>query len=82
MPLVFIIQIHSTDNGFPYYCRKLSVISYAMEWMTKKSGCDYVGFQFLTVVVMNVSIFLDTAPCSPYVNRRFGETYHLNVHGR
>jgi hypothetical protein len=29
-----------------------------------------------------VAIFLDIAPCSPYVNRHFGETYHLHLHSR
>jgi hypothetical protein len=28
----------------------------------------FVGFEFLTAVVMNVAIFWDTAPCSPHVN--------------
>jgi hypothetical protein len=31
---------------------------------------------------MNVTIFWDIAPCSPYVNRRFGGTYHLYLQGR
>jgi hypothetical protein len=30
---------------------------------------------------MNVAIFWDIAPCNPYVNRRFVETYHLHVQG-
>jgi hypothetical protein len=28
---------------------------------------------------MNVDVFWDVAPCSPYVNQRFGETYHLHL---
>jgi hypothetical protein len=32
-----------------------------------------VGFEVLTAVVMNVAIFWDIVPCSPYVKRRFGE---------
>jgi hypothetical protein len=36
------------------------------------------GFEVLTVVDMNAAIFLNIAPCSLYVNRRFGGTYHLN----
>jgi uncharacterized protein YjhX (UPF0386 family) len=31
---------------------------------------------------INVAIFLDTAMCSPYVNRRFGGMYHLHLQGR
>jgi hypothetical protein len=33
-----------------------------------------VGFEVLTVVVINIAIVWDIAPCSPFVNRRFGET--------
>jgi hypothetical protein len=31
---------------------------------------------------MNVAIFWDIAPCSRYVNRCFGGTYHLHLQGR
>jgi hypothetical protein len=41
-----------------------------------------VGFEVLTAVVMNVAIVWDIAPCSPYVNRRFEEAYHLHLQGR
>jgi hypothetical protein len=34
-----------------------------------------VGFEVLAAVVMNVAICWDIAPCSQYVNRRFGETF-------
>jgi hypothetical protein len=44
--------------------------------------CNYVGFEVLTAVVMNVIIFSDIAPCSRYVNRRFGITHHLHLQGR
>jgi hypothetical protein len=39
----------------------------------------YVGFE-----VLNGPILWDTsiAPCSPYVNRRFGETYHFHLYAR
>jgi hypothetical protein len=30
---------------------------------------------------MNVAIFWDMALYNPYVNRRFGETYHLHLQG-
>jgi hypothetical protein len=42
----------------------------------------YVGLEVLVAVVTNVAIFLDIAPCIPYVNRRFGGTYHLYFQGR
>jgi hypothetical protein len=41
-----------------------------------------VGFDMLTAVVRNVAIFWDIAPCSPYVNRRFGRTYHVQLGDR
>jgi hypothetical protein len=31
---------------------------------------------------MNVAIFWAIAPCSAYVNKRFGGTYHLHLQGR
>jgi hypothetical protein len=36
----------------------------------------------LTAVDMNVAIFWNMAPCSPYVNRRFEATYNLHLQGR
>jgi hypothetical protein len=42
----------------------------------------YVGIEIMTAVVMNVAIFWDIAPCSPYVNRCFGGTYHLRLQDR
>jgi hypothetical protein len=34
----------------------------------------YFRFEVLTAVSMEVAVFRDVAPCSPYVNRRFGGT--------
>jgi hypothetical protein len=34
-----------------------------------------VGLQVLTAIVMNIATFWDIAPCSPYVNRRFGQMF-------
>jgi hypothetical protein len=45
-------------------------------------GNEYVRFEVLTAVIMNVTIIWDIAPYSPYVNRRFGETYHFNFRSR
>jgi hypothetical protein len=33
-----------------------------------------VGFEVFAAVVMKIAVFWDTAPCSPYMNRRFGGT--------
>jgi hypothetical protein len=37
------------------------------------------GFEVLKVVVMKVPVFWHIAPCSPYMDRRFGGTYHLRL---
>jgi hypothetical protein len=42
----------------------------------------YVEFEVLTAAVRNVAIYWDTAPCTPYANRRLGVTYHLHLQGR
>jgi hypothetical protein len=31
---------------------------------------------------MKAAIFWDTAPCSPYIDRRFGGNYNLHLQGR
>jgi hypothetical protein len=41
-----------------------------------------VGFEVLTVLIMNASIFWSIALCSPYLNRHFEGTYHLHFQGR
>jgi hypothetical protein len=35
-----------------------------------------------TNISQNFDVFWDTAPCSPYVNRRIGEMYHLHIQGQ
>jgi hypothetical protein len=54
--------------------------------MAKRSfrgtGYLHVGYEVLTAVITNVIVFWDISPCSPYVNRRFGGTYHLHLQGR
>jgi hypothetical protein len=42
----------------------------------------FIGFEVPTAVVMKVAILWDIAPCSPYMNERFGGTYHLHFQGR
>jgi hypothetical protein len=42
----------------------------------------YAGSKVFTTVDMNTAFFWDIAPCNPYVNQRFEETYHLHLHGR
>jgi hypothetical protein len=38
--------------------------------------------EVLTAVVTKVAIFRDIALCSPYMNQRFGGTYHLHLQDR
>jgi hypothetical protein len=42
----------------------------------------HAWYGVLMVVVMTVAILHVTAPCSMYVNRRFGGTHHLHLQGR
>jgi hypothetical protein len=39
---------------------------------------NFKGPEVLTAAAMNVYIFWSIAPCSPYVNRRFGGTYYMH----
>jgi hypothetical protein len=41
----------------------------------------FARFEVFTAATMNV-VFWDVAPCRPWVNRRFGETYRLHLLGR
>jgi hypothetical protein len=48
--------------------------------MHVQTNLHYVGFEVLTAVVIKSTILWDITPCSPLsVNRRFGETYRLNL---
>jgi hypothetical protein len=38
--------------------------------------------EVIAAATMNFTNFCDTAPCSPCVDRCFGETYHLHLQGR
>jgi hypothetical protein len=55
----------------------VSVQIIGVYWRIKIMSYDteYVG-------PMNVAIFWDIQSCSPYVNRRFGGTFHLHLQGR
>jgi hypothetical protein len=65
MLLVFIRNSYlSAGNVSGFYHQRL----------TLKCQNKEIRFEVLTAVVMNVEIFWDTAPCSPYVNRRSSET--------
>jgi hypothetical protein len=49
---------------------------------TRHCGCEGLKWNHRsTDFYSNVTIFPDVAPCCPYVNRRFGATYHLHLQG-
>jgi hypothetical protein len=43
---------------------------------------NYVRFEAFTAVTMRNAVFCDVAPCISCLNRRFGGTYRLPLHGR
>jgi hypothetical protein len=47
-----------------------------------KANYISVRSEIPTAVGANVAILWDIAPCNPYVNRRFGGTYHLHFQGK
>jgi hypothetical protein len=42
----------------------------------------YIGNEVLTAAVTNGVTLWNIAPCSSYVNRRFGGAYRLHIHGK
>jgi hypothetical protein len=60
------------DQSNPSYLSKLRYINHKYN----------VGFEVLTMAVMKHGIFWDITPCSQYMNRGFGGTYHLYLQGR
>jgi hypothetical protein len=46
-----------------------------------KVNLEYVGFEVLTAVVMKITILWDTPSCRQYMNRCFGERYHIRLQG-
>jgi hypothetical protein len=43
---------------------------------------EEVGFEVFTAITMKNAVFWDVAPCSSFVNRRFGGMYRLHLPGR
>jgi hypothetical protein len=73
------------DNIQSHYVRSF-FISQVNMLLTYPAGFNmlfFVGFEVLTADVMNSSIFWDITRCSPFkVNRHFGGTCCLHLHGR
>jgi hypothetical protein len=42
----------------------------------------YIRFEVFTALTMKNAVFWDVGPCRTCVNRRFGGTYRLHLHGR
>jgi hypothetical protein len=58
---------HNTKQTIQQLCSCLY-----LDWMS----CVLIaGFEVLPAVVLNVTLLWDIAPCSPYVNRRFGSRW-------
>jgi hypothetical protein len=49
-------------------------------WVGMTSFCQALQTNTSIIIIMNVAIFWYIAPCSPYVNRRFGGTYHIQIY--
>jgi hypothetical protein len=47
----------------------------------QSNNIDNWEFEVLTAVGMKIVILRDIAPCSQYMNQRFGGTYHLHLKG-
>jgi hypothetical protein len=47
-----------------------------------KIKSPHAGFQVLTAVVMNVAIFWNILPCSPYMTLCFRGLYHVHLQGK
>jgi hypothetical protein len=62
---------------------KMVRTSFGVTFQTNQTSKYCVGFEVLTAVAMQSTIYWDITPCSPLsVNRRFGGTYCLHLHGR
>jgi hypothetical protein len=44
-----------------------------------RTGRKDVRFEIFTAMTMKNAVFWDMAPCRYFVNRRFGQTYHLHL---
>jgi hypothetical protein len=62
---------------FSYYCEASFTTS-----ATLNTVVNCVGFEVLIAVIIHIAVLWEKAPCSTYVNRRFGGTYHLHLQGR
>jgi hypothetical protein len=69
-----MLQIHKRIDGSRYQILKLQNGSTAILNTSVK-------FEYSTVVTIKNAVFWDVAPCSYFVNRRFGGTYRLHLQG-
>jgi hypothetical protein len=59
---LLILMLHCVHIMFMFNIAPLNIINYQF----------YEQFEDLTPVVMNLAAYWDIAPCSPYVDRRYG----------
>jgi hypothetical protein len=55
---------------------------YKYDFSKENKKVKYVRVEVFTAVIMKNAVFWDVAPCSSWVNRRFGRTYRLHLQGR
>jgi hypothetical protein len=79
---VVVMKINKKISNIRINCNRISedllhrILSRFTQNFWPNSGI-FVGSDVLTAVVTYVAIFWDIAPCTPYVNRRFGGTHCL-----
>jgi hypothetical protein len=78
-----LLKIRFSD-GFALHSSKS--ICYQPQWRntifeTVKDKNWFARFEAFTAVTMKNAVFWDVAPCRSCVNRRFGGTYRLHLHG-
>jgi hypothetical protein len=80
LAILELTRLSSPYQLVPYACEW--PVKYAPECGVADGDLEYVGFEVLVAVVMIFVIFCDIAPCSPYMNPRFGGKYYIYFQGR
>jgi hypothetical protein len=78
------MNVAQEDHVHIYFVSSLKVVEqiYIKFGVYNQTLSSYVRSEVLTAAVMNVVIFWDIAPCSPFVNQRFRRTYDLHLQGK
>jgi hypothetical protein len=71
---------------FHFYVISITVLEISQHFQNVQSSYLSifipVRFEVFTAVTVKNAVFWDVAPCRYCVNRRFGGTYRLHLHGR